>query len=299
MSAANATSRLMIHRSLDAIRSARKSVNGSKTIGFVPTMGALHEGHASLLKEARLQNDVVFCSIFVNPTQFAPTDDLAKYPRQLEQDTALLDELGVDHLFVPTDPSTLYGPHHVTFVDPEGFDDIPEGRARPGHFRGVATIVTKLFNIVQPTRAYFGQKDAAQCCLIHRMVQDLNMPVQVVVMDTIRDAHGLAMSSRNAYLTPDERAGATVLYRALCAARELWRSRCETTTATTMCGAVDLQQAVMLILKEEPLVTEIQYVTVDDRETMRPLETVGKDGAVISLAAKVGSVRLIDNIVLK
>lgn len=291
----------MIHRSLDAIRSARKSVNGSKTIGFVPTMGALHEGHASLLKEARLQNDVVVCSIFVNPTQFAPTDDLAKYPRQLEQDTALLDELGVDHLFVPTDPSTLYGPHHVTFVDPEGFDDIPEGRARPGHFRGVATIVTKLFNIVQPTRAYFGQKDAAQCCLIHRMVQDLNMPVQVVVLDTVRDAHGLAMSSRNAYLTPDERAGATVLYRALGTARELWRSRCETTiaTTTTVCAAVDLQQAVMLILKEEPLVTEIQYVTVDDRETMRPLETVGKDGAVISLAAKIGSVRLIDNIVLK
>ena len=298
MSSVKATSRLLIHRSLDAIRAARQSVNG-RTVGFVPTMGALHEGHASLLKEARRQNEVVVCSIFVNPTQFAPTDDLDKYPRQLEQDTALLDELGVDHLFVPSDPSTLYGPHHVTYVDLEGFNDIAEGRARPGHFRGVATIVTKLFNIVQPTRAYFGQKDAAQCCLIHRIVQDLNIPVQVVVMDTIREADGLAMSSRNAYLTPDERAGATILYRALCTARDLWRSQYTTAAATTVCAVVDLQQAIMEVLKEEPLVTEIQYVTVDSRETMRPLVTVGHDGAVISLAVKVGSVRLIDNMVLK
>lgn len=259
-------------------------------------MGALHEGHASLLKEARRHNEVVVCSIFVNPTQFAPTDDLDKYPRQLDQDTALLDELGVDHLFVPSDPSTLYGPHHVTYVDPQGFNDISEGRARPGHFRGVATIVTKLFNIVQPTRAYFGQKDAAQCCLIHRIVQDLNIPVQVVIMDTIREADGLAMSSRNAYLTADERASAPVLYKALCNARELWRSRAATASSV---AALELQNAVISVLKEEPLVKEIQYVTVDNRETMRPLETVGNDGAVISLATKVGSVRLIDNIVLK
>jgi pantoate--beta-alanine ligase len=300
-----ATSRLAIHRTLDAMRSARQSLgvgsNGGSssssssatTIGFVPTMGALHDGHASLVKEARRNNDVVICSIFVNPTQFAPTDDLDKYPRQLEQDVALLEELGVDHLFAPSDPTVLYGPHHVTYVDPHGFDDIAEGRARPGHFRGVATIVTKLFNIVQPTHAYFGQKDAAQCSLIQRVVEDLNIPVHIVIRDTIRDADGLAMSSRNAYLTPTEREAAPVVYRALCAARDWWESNSKS------CTAQELQQLVRAVLQDEVLVTDVQYVTVDHCATMRPLETVGSDGAIISLATKIGSVRLIDNIVLK
>jgi pantoate--beta-alanine ligase len=290
-----ASARLVIHRSIDAIRSARNELFAGKTIGLVPTMGALHKGHASLIQEARRQNEIVVCSIFVNPTQFAPTDDLQKYPRQLEQDVALLEELGVDHLFAPSDPSIMYGPHHVTYVDPEGFDDIPEGQARPGHFRGVATVVTKLFNIIQPTRAYFGQKDAAQCCLMTRMVEDLNMPIDVMIMDTIRESSGLAMSSRNAYLTDEERDAAPVIYKSLCVARELWKSRKEGSDLSS----AELQQVVLSILQEEPFVSEIQYVTVDHRATMRPLERVGEEGAVISLATKVGSVRLIDNIVLK
>jgi pantoate--beta-alanine ligase len=186
----------------------------------------------------------------------------------------------------------------------QGFDDIAEGRARPGHFRGVATVVTKLLNIVQPTRAYFGQKDAAQCVLIRRIVDDLNMDVQCVIMDTVREPDGLAMSSRNSYLTPNERAAAPVVHRSLCAARDLFcRSIVDSSnTPAAAGGAIEahaLREAVLEVLRSEPLVREVQYVAVDSKETMRPLQQVtAGEGAIISIACKVGSVRLIDNIVL-
>lgn len=184
----------------------------------------------------------------------------------------------------------MYGKNHVSYVQPEGFDDIPEGRARPGHFRGVATIVTKLFNIVQPTNAYFGQKDAAQCCLIRRIVEDLNMDLNVVVKPTVRDVDGLAMSSRNAYLTVEERKASPILYKSLCAARDAYVNNPSISTT-------ELVDIVGTLLASEPLVSEIQYISVDDKITMKPVETMAK-GAVVSLACKVGKVRLIDNIVL-
>lgn len=280
----------LLHNSISAFRSVRRQLRPSVKIGFVPTMGALHDGHISLVREARKHNDIVVASIFVNPTQFGPNEDLDKYPRQLEKDSELLAEYGVDHLFAPS-TDDMYGKHHVTKVDAQGFDNIPEGRSRPGHFSGVATIVTKLFNIVQPTNAYFGQKDAAQCVLLKRVVEDLDMDLNVVVMDTVREDDGLAMSSRNAYLKPNERAAAPVIYRSLSAAKALYTEKKSIESST-------LTNFVRKWLDSEPLVSEIQYISVDSKETMQPLEKVGEEGAIISIACKVGSVRLIDNIVL-
>jgi len=249
-------------------------------------------GHLSLVKEARNHNEIVVASIYVNPTQFGPNEDLAKYPRQLERDTNLLNSMGVDYLFCPLE---MYNDHHCCFVEPEGFDDLREGRARPGHFRGVATIVTKLFNIVQPTTAYFGQKDAAQCVLIRRLVKDLNMDLDIQVMNTVREEDGLAMSSRNAYLNKEERKAAVILYKSLCAGREVY----ESAFASQMpIDAEIIRETVECILKEEPLVSQIEYVAVDSKETMQPLKEVGVDGAIVSIACKVGSVRLIDNFIL-
>lgn len=196
-----------------------------------------------------------------------------------------------DYLFAPK-IDDMYGKHHVSYVDPVGFDDIPEGRARPGHFRGVATIVTKLFNIVQPTNAYFGQKDAAQCCLIRRIVEDLDMDLNVIVKDTIRESDGLAMSSRNAYLNADERKAAPIIYESLCRAKDMFE-------ANPGVSSSDLIEGVQNVLNMEPLVSKIQYVSVDSKATMRPIDIVGEEGAIISLACQVGSVRLIDNIVLE
>lgn len=254
-------------------------------------MGALHDGHLSLVKAARANNDVVVASIFVNPTQFGKGEDFDKYPRQLERDSELLAEYGVDHLFAPN-IDEMYGKNHVTYVDPEGFDEIPEGEMRPGHFKGVSTIVTKLFNIVNPTNAYFGQKDVAQCFLIKRIVEDLNMDVSVNIMETIREEDGLAMSSRNAYLTPDERKAAPVIYRALTAAKSLYSKKKNNVPSD------EIIQSVRDVLETEPLLSTIQYISVDSKATMRSIPSVGEDGAVLSLACKIGSVRLIDNIIL-
>jgi pantoate--beta-alanine ligase len=283
-----------LYSTLSSFRNFRRTIKQQQpflSIGFVPTMGALHEGHLSLVKAARQQNDIVIASVFVNPTQFGQGEDFDKYPRQLEQDAKLLGEYGVDHLLAPS-IEEMYGQHHVSFVDCAGFDDIPEGLARPGHFRGVATIVTKLFNIVQPSHAYFGQKDAAQCVLIQRMVEDLNMDIHVVVMDTIRESDGLAKSSRNAYLSPAERQAASVVYRSLMAAKEMFDKNPSVSSA-------ELMATTRTVLQAEPLVSEIQYISIDSKSTMKPISQPSKeDGAVISLACKVGSVRLIDNIVL-
>lgn len=290
-------SRPSIHPTVESIRTIRKSYDPSISIGFVPTMGALHEGHLSLFRAARSQNDVVFASIFVNPTQFGPNEDLDKYPRQLEKDIEQLASIGVDHVFAPSSSDIMYGKHHVTYVEPTGFETTQEGKQRPDHFRGVATIVTKLFNIVQPTNAYFGQKDAVQCVLIRRIVDDLNMNINVQIMDTVREYDGLAMSSRNAYLDTDQRRAAPVVYKALCAARELYDSRFS--RGMEFIDATVLQEVVEDILNTEPLISKIQYVAIDNMETMQPLVKVGSDGCIVSLACILGTVRLIDNIVLK
>eukprot|EP00586_Coscinodiscus_wailesii_P023738 CAMPEP_0172499192 /NCGR_PEP_ID=MMETSP1066-20121228/123691_1 /TAXON_ID=671091 /ORGANISM="Coscinodiscus wailesii, Strain CCMP2513" /LENGTH=264 /DNA_ID=CAMNT_0013272803 /DNA_START=175 /DNA_END=969 /DNA_ORIENTATION=+ len=262
-------------------------------------MGALHDGHLSLARQARKNNDVVVASVFVNPTQFGEKEDLEKYPRQLERDTSLLDDIGVDHVFAP-DNDIMYGKNHVTYVEAMGFDNIPEGTSRKGHFRGVATIVTKLLNIVQPTTAYFGQKDAAQCVLIRRIVEDLNIPVNIEVLDTIRETDGLAMSSRNLRLTEEERRAVPVIYKSLRAANDQFSKVMLLSSDTTdpVISSTELISMVYEILRSEPLIAEVHYVSVDDKETMQPITKVNHNGAILSLACQVGSVRLIDNIVL-
>lgn len=245
-----------------------------------------------MVKEARDNNDIVVASIYVNPTQFAPNEDLDKYPRQLEADTKVLEDMGVDHLFCPTE---MYGSNHRCFVDPVGFDDLREGRARPGHFRGVATIVTKLLNIVKPTNAYFGQKDAAQCVLIKRLVRDLDIDTIINVMPTIREHDGLAMSSRNAYLNKEEREAAVILYKSLSAAREVFEGAF---AGNLPMDANIIAETVTGILETEPLVNKIEYVAVDSKETMEPLKEIGPEGGIVSIAVKVGNVRLIDNFIL-
>jgi pantoate--beta-alanine ligase len=248
------------------------------------------------VQEAKDKNDVLVASIFVNPTQFGPHEDLAKYPRQLEHDCKLLQELGVHHIFAPSETKDLYGPHHLTYVYAQGFEKMAEGRVRPDHFQGVATIVTKLFNIVRPTNAYFGQKDAAQCVLIRRIVEDLDMDVNVVVKDTVREADGLAMSSRNAYLSKEERKAAPVLYRSLTAAYNEFRLLAADSGTLS---SSRIKEVVQTELATEPLVSEVQYVSVDSKATMQSIPQVhAEKGAILSIACKIGEVRLIDNIVL-
>lgn len=290
--ASSIINKIQMHKTKQAFRAMRKTISHGSSIGFVPTMGALHDGHLSLIKEARKMNDIVVASIYVNPTQFGPNEDLDKYPRQLEKDTEVLQQMGVDHLFCPTE---MYGENHRSFVDPVGFDDLREGKARPGHFRGVATIVAKLLNIVQPHKAYFGQKDAAQCVLIKRLVEDLDMDVDINIMDTVREEDGLAMSSRNAYLTTEEREKAVILYQSLIAGKEIYEG---SFAAQLPIDASIIRDSVMGILESEPLVTEIEYVAVDSKETMAELKEVDTEGAVVSIACRIGNVRLIDNIVL-
>jgi pantoate--beta-alanine ligase len=269
------------------------------------------------VRESSRQNDVSIASIFVNPKQFGPNEDFSRYPRQLERDVQLLQDLGVHHILAPASSDMLYGPQHATTVSVAGLEKSAEGRARPGHFAGVATVVTKLFNIVRPTSAYFGQKDAAQCVLIRRIVEDLDMDINVVVQETVREADGLALSSRNAYLTTAERQAAPVLYKALQAAQELFATgdggadgngennssspQSEADGALPdVIPAADLRKVVEATLRSEPLVSQIQYISVDNPATMQPLQKVWREkGAILSLACKVGSVRLIDNVVLK
>ena len=261
-------------------------------VGFVPTMGALHEGHMSLVSEARQRQGYVVASIFVNPTQFGQNEDLEKYPRTFDRDLAMLEKAGADCVFAPT-TQDMYptNPPPLCHVEPRAFGDIREGQARPDFFRGVATVVTKLFNIVQPTEAFFGQKDVAQCVLIQRMVRDLNMAVKIRVCETKRDHDGLALSSRNAYLQPDERPKAAVLYRALSRALEA----CNAAPVVTRENIV---AAAMAELAKEPLVSLVEYISVACPESMVELDEVcaAERGAVLSAAVRLGSVRLIDNL---
>ncbi|MEW6033989.1 MAG: pantoate--beta-alanine ligase [Chloroflexota bacterium] len=257
-------------------------------VGFIPTMGYLHEGHLSLVRRAREEDSSVVVSIFVNPTQFGPREDLARYPRDLPRDLEMLRGVGTDLVFVPS-AEEMYPAAFSTWVDVEKVTEGLEGARRPGHFRGVATVVAKLFNLVQPARAYFGAKDAQQVAVIKRMVADLDMGLGVVVCPTLREPDGLAMSSRNVYLNQEERKAATVLYRSLMLAQELWQ-RGER-------NAERIRREMSALIQREPLAS-ISYVSVADPETLRELDDI-RGKALVSLAVKVGSTRLIDNITLE
>jgi pantoate--beta-alanine ligase len=270
---------------IDAFRQARALFD---RLGLVPTMGYLHEGHLSLVRQARVECGAVAVSIFVNPTQFAPNEDLARYPRNLERDLELLAQEQTDLVFVPS-VAEIYPPGHSTVVDVQGVTEMLEGAARPGHFRGVATVVCKLLNIVQPTRAYFGQKDAQQTVVIRTMARDLNLPAQIVVAPTMREPDGLAMSSRNVYLAPDERRAATALYRALQAARQRY--------ALGERSADSLRSTMRAILDAEPL-AQVDYISIADQLALRELDQIDDSGALVSLAVRFGKTRLIDNLVL-
>jgi pantoate--beta-alanine ligase len=267
------------------LKLARSSMTG--TVGLVPTMGALHEGHLSLIARARHECDHVGVSIFVNPAQFGPGEDLNRYPRDLERDRELLAPLGVDLLWAPS-PDIVYPPGFQSWISVDGVSRGLEGERRPGHFRGVATVVAKLFNLFAPHRAYFGQKDAQQLAVIRRMVLDLNFPIDIVACPTVRAADGLALSSRNSYLTPLERPAATVLFRALSAAQEAFGAGER--------NAGRLRLAIRAILNAEPLV-HIDYISAADPETLAELEHI-ETGVLLSLAVRIGKMRLIDNILL-
>jgi pantoate--beta-alanine ligase len=259
-----------------------------KRLGLVPTMGALHEGHLSLVRAARVGTDVVCTSIFVNPTQFGPNEDLAKYPRSFERDCQMLEREGVDFVFAPS-VEEMYPAGAMTWVTVDGLSEKLDGRSRPGHFRGVATVVSKLFHIVEPHRAFFGQKDAAQAAVIRRMVRDLNLPVEIVVCPIVREADGLAMSSRNAYLNPEERKQALVLHRSLLRVQAMvdageWNAR-------------KLEAAGREEFRGEPAV-RLDFLEVVDPETLDPVEDIGR-GALVAVAAYLGPTRLIDNIVVR
>ena len=260
----------------------------AEPVGFVPTMGYLHEGHLSLVRRARTENKSVVVSIFANPTQFSLQEDFDKYPRNLKRDLASLKKEGVDIVFMPS-VSEMYPPKFNSWVVVDRLTERLEGASRPGHFRGVTTVVTKLFNIVQPTRAYFGQKDAQQAIVIWKMVADLNLNLKVFTLPTIREPDGLAMSSRNSYLNPQERQAATVLYRALMLAKSLWEQGEK--------DAQKLRNEMVKLIQKEPLAT-IDYVSIADPETLDELEEV-RPPALVSLAVKIGSTRLIDNVVLE
>lgn len=257
------------------------------SIGLVPTMGALHDGHLSLVRHARAHDDTVVASIFVNPTQFGPGEDYARYPRDPDRDLALLRDLGTDAVFMPP-AADVYPEGFDTYVQVEKLTQRLEGSHRPGHFRGVATVVTKLFNVVQPHRAYFGQKDAQQLAVIRRLALDLDLSVEVVGLPTVREPDGLAMSSRNVYLSPKQRQAAVVLHRSLEAAQELWRSGVR--------DASRIRARMNEVLAAEPL-ARIDYVSVADAETLEELETVDRP-ALVSLAVRLGKTRLIDNVTL-
>lgn len=258
-------------------------------MGLVPTMGALHDGHLSLVDRARTDCTSVAVSIFVNPTQFAEGEDFAEYPRDLEGDLEMLRQRGVDLVFVP-DVAEVYPPGFDTWVDVGPIADRLEGAARPGHFRGVATVVAKLFGIVQPERAYFGQKDGQQTVVVRKLARDLDMGIEVVVLPTVRESDGLAMSSRNARLSPEQRQAAAAVYRALSAGLSVWESGETDGTA--------IRTEVRRELDAEPLIGSVDYVSLADPETLEEL-ALSSRGAMLSVAAHVGSVRLIDNVILE
>jgi pantoate--beta-alanine ligase len=269
--------------------SSKVNLLGGKTIGFVPTMGALHRGHMSLVRACREENDVAVVSIFVNPTQFDPSEDLKRYPRDLDGDMTKLEEAGVDTLFMPEEAS-IYPEGFQTSIEVKGLSEKLCGAFRAGHFVGVATVVAKLLNMVIPTRAYFGTKDYQQGLIIKRLAADLNMPVEIAVLPTVREEDGLAMSSRNQYLDAAKRAASGALFRCLSLAEEKIKS-----------GVTDANEINALmkdVLAKEPLITEVQYAGVYDPQTLDNLSDI-KSEVLLAVAAKLGDVRLIDNMLVK
>jgi len=279
---------MKICKTIEEMRSASRDTRSEgKRFGFVPTMGALHEGHLSLVRAAKAKSDVVAVSIFVNPLQFGPTEDLAKYPRSFERDRELLEKEAVDIVFAPQ-PEEMYPKGAVTYVTVERLSEKLCGRSRPGHFRGVATVVAKLFHIVEPDLAFFGQKDAAQATIIRRMVQDLNLPVEIVVCPIIREPDGLAMSSRNVYLRPEERKAALVLNRSLTETKNRFDQGER--------NARKLIAAGKRVMAQESRV-RLDYFEIVDPDTLDPVLEVTRS-ALVAIAALVGNTRLIDNILL-
>ncbi len=257
-------------------------------VGFVPTMGALHEGHLSLIRKARKDNDVVVVSIFVNPTQFGPGEDFSRYPRNFKRDRALCKAEGVDIIFYPS-TEEMYPQPYRTFVEVEQLDEYLCGRSRPGHFRGVCSVVAKLFNIVSPDIAYFGQKDIQQAIIIKQMIKDLNFPVKMKIMPIVREKDGLAMSSRNTYLSEEERKEATVLYRSLCLAKDMIRK--------------GERRPGRIIKKMQELIENtsgrIDYIEMVDMDSLSPIKKLKEqDRVIIALAVWFGKARLIDNIIV-
>jgi len=267
-----------------ASRATRKA---GKRVGFVPTMGALHKGHLSLVQAAKAQCDVVAASIFVNPTQFAPNEDFSKYPRTFERDCELFTKEGVELLFAPT-VEEMYPAGAVTYVTVEGMSERLCGKSRPGHFRGVTTVVSKLFNIVEPDVAFFGQKDAAQVAIIRRMVRDLNIPVEITACPIVREADGLAMSSRNTYLDPAQRKAALVLHRALQEVQRKFESGER--------NASKLIEHGRRVFTQEPS-ARLDYLEIVDTDSLDALEKIS-GAALVAVAAYLGNTRLIDNFVL-
>ncbi len=276
---------MRVAASVQQMRDLRRAMAGG--VGLVPTMGYLHEGHLSLVRAARAQDGHVVVSIFVNPTQFGPGEDYERYPRDSERDLSLLRDEGVDAVFMPS-VGELYPEGASTFVEVEGLTEVLEGAHRPGHFRGVTTVVAKLFEIVQPARAYFGRKDAQQLLVVRRMARDLRFDVEIAGLPTVREPDGLALSSRNAYLSPEEREAAPVLSRALGRARELF--------AGGERDAERLREAMRSLIAGEPL-ARVDYVSVADGETLRELDRLDRP-ALASLAVRIGATRLIDNTTL-
>ena len=276
---------MKIVSTFDDLRAARLTLD--PLVGFVPTMGYLHEGHLALLRRAKADCKSVALSIFLNPAQFGADEDLSKYPRNLERDLELVKPLGVDLVWTPT-PEIMYPNGYQTWVEVEAMTKPLEGASRPGHFKGVTTIVAKLFNAVQPHKAYFGQKDAQQAAVIRQMTRDLNFPIEIVVCPTTREADGLAMSSRNVYLDADHRKAATVLFRSLSAAKEMVEAGER--------DAETLRRKMKAVIASEPL-AQMQYVSCADYDTLEELAVV-KGKTLLSMAVMMGKTRLIDNFVL-
>ncbi len=279
---------MQIHTTIPEMRAAcRAARQGQKRLGFVPTMGALHEGHLSLVRAARASCDAVAVSIFVNPTQFGPNEDLAQYPRSFERDRLLLEKENVDLLFAPS-VEEMYPAGAVTWVTVEGLSQKLDGRSRPGHFRGVTTIVSKLFHIIEPDAAFFGQKDAAQVAVIRRMVRDLNFPVEIVACPIVREADGLAMSSRNMFLDKQQRQQALALHRSLMLVKSAWETGETVASRLAAIGRSEIEREGSV---------RLDYFEIADPNNLDPLANVSR-GALVAVAAFVGSTRLIDNILL-
>jgi len=271
-------------KTIAEMRQARKA--SKKTMGFVPTMGYLHEGHISLVRQARAKNKLVAVSIFVNPTQFGPKEDFRTYPRDTKRDLAML-KPHTDFVFMPSDEE-MYPEGYDSWVEVKSITDVLEGLARPEHFRGVSTVVLKLFNIVQPNRAYFGQKDAQQLAVIKKMVKDLDVNIDIIACPTVRESDGLAMSSRNTYLTPEQRRSAPVLYQSLQLAQELAKQG--------EWDALAIRKEMTKLIQKESQ-ADIEYISIADNETLKEIHRI-KYPALVSMAVRFGRTRLIDNLVL-